>query len=207
MPEDLSRRFPQDKASSAILREITGRTEWLTFSDTILMFQQIVEDNSDARYFQWTIFLLTAIHLQNKLFEFGLPLRGVIHFGKYLVKETTFAGRAIVEAYRVAQSLDLAGCGVTREAIGDISTTLSSGQELKTDPVFGPMLVSYLSPVKQGQPIKMHFVNHLGNKKMLDIRQYVLQSFWKHGKDITPEAESKVNNTELFFRFLVSRPG
>jgi hypothetical protein len=149
------------------------------------------------------LFLITAAHLLNKLFEFGLPLRGVIHFGNYLVKETTFAGRAIVEAYKRAQNMDLSGCSVTEEAVGDMKATDSEG-EFTTH--FGSMLVSYLCPVKQGEPVKMHLLNHLGNRKILDMRQYVLQSFWKHGKDISPGADSKASNTEQFLRFWLVAP-
>jgi hypothetical protein len=35
-----------------------------------------------------------------------------------------------------------------------------------------------------------------------DIRQLVLESFWAHHKDIPISAGPKINNTELFLRYL-----
>jgi hypothetical protein len=35
-----------------------------------------------------------------------------------------------------------------------------------------------------------------------DIKQAVAECFWKHKKDMDPEAVEKMENTELFFRFL-----
>jgi hypothetical protein len=38
-----------------------------------------------------------------------------------------------------------------------------------------------------------------------DIRKIVLNSFWKHNKDIDLSAQSKAVNTEMFLRYLLER--
>jgi hypothetical protein len=185
--------------------KIVGGIQWLVFSDTILMLMKWDKKN----IYEWTVFNMAASTLCQHMFEFGLPLRGAIRTGKYLLSKSCFAGRTIVEAYRAETSLNLAACVVDEEVVNLINSEFSG--DIEVGEIVNSMMVKYMTPLSDDQYKKLLLLNYMipdrfkPNPIDADIRQMVLNSFWAHNKDITPSAEIKAQNTENFFRYLQNR--
>jgi hypothetical protein len=182
-------------------KKTLAEIQWLVFSDTILMVKEW--DRKSLR--EWAVFTAAASKLCRHMFEFGLPLRGAIKIGKYLISKSCFAGKPIVDAYRAETSLDLAACCVDQEIMESVG---KAARKLKAEKALDEMVVSYLTPLKEGRYQKMALLNYLiGDNKASkpvtsNLQQFVLNSFWAHNKDITLSAERKAKNTENFFRYL-----
>ena len=182
------------------LKEVVDSIQWLVFSDTILMAMEWDE----ASTHKWAVFTAAALELCRQMFDFGLPLRGAIKNGKYLVSKSCFAGRAIVDAYHAETTLNLAGCTIDERIIEIVKGRLSP-ELIET------VAVGYMAPLTDGQYKKMFLLNYLlphgdlPKPNAVDIPQMVLNSFWAHRKDITESAEIKARNTERFLRFLAHR--
>jgi hypothetical protein len=189
-----------DPEKKDTIKGSVDRIQWLVFSDTILMAMSWDEPNK----IDFCVFVLAAVKLCRHMFDFGLPLRGAIKNGRYLVSKSCFAGRVIVDAYNVETSLNLAGCAINE----DLLETMK--EKVNPEWIERPV-VRYMTPLTNGQPKKMSLLNYLVDDHVtpkpnaFDIPQLVLNSFWAHGKDITPSAETKAKNTESFLRFLLHR--
>lgn len=88
------------------MEEAIQRTKWLVVSDSILIFLPCER----IELYDWIAFHVVAIHFLTGMFLFGLPLRGTITIGEFLIYGSCYAGRAIVNAYNLASRLMLAGC-------------------------------------------------------------------------------------------------
>jgi len=170
------------------LKELIDGIQWLVFSDTILMAMAWDEQS----VFPWTAFSLAAIQLCRHMFDFGLPLRGAIKTGKYLISQSCFAGRVIVEAYRTETSLNLAACSIDETLVEMMKKKVKDPNWIES------LVVGYMTPLANGQHKKMYLLNYLlpdgvSPKKpnAVDIPQLVLNSFWAHG------GLSKVSITQI----------
>lgn len=183
-------------------KEVLKSIQWLVFSDTILMLMKW----DRASFREWMVFTAAAIKLCRHMFDFGLPLRGAIKTGSYLVSKSCFAGRAIVDAYRAETSLDLAACSVDGEIINIVQTLTI--KESDYEEILNLFVVKYMTPLKDGHYKKMSLLNYLipDNEELTlpdtDVQQLILNSFWEHNKDISSSAEYKAKNTANFFRYL-----
>jgi hypothetical protein len=85
----------------------------LVVSDSILL-RSAYDENCDLRKraSQAASFVMAADVLQRKMFEFGLPLRGAIAFGDFIVRGYVFAGKPIIDAYKLGHGLQLAACAI-----------------------------------------------------------------------------------------------
>jgi hypothetical protein len=109
--EALKRHFRWVLGNSSIEenRRLEGsiqRTKWLMVSDSILIFLPC----ETIEFYDWIAFHVVAIHFLSGMFLFGLPLRGAITIGEFMIYKSCYAGRAIVNAYNAASRLMLAGC-------------------------------------------------------------------------------------------------
>src|SRR5579859_6290603 len=90
-------------------------TNYLAFSDSILVYtnysKEIISQKSQAG-----LFAAGCAGLCVSLFEEGLPARGAIARGEFFVEQTSFAGKAIVEAYEFANAIEMAGCVIVPTA-------------------------------------------------------------------------------------------
>ena len=133
------------------------------------------------------------------MFDYGLPLRGAITNGYFVVQDTCFAGRTIIEAYRLAHSLDLSAVVLSRSAGEDLVAAYSeSGHG------FHHFCFEYLIPLKAGESLRLFGLSPTPCRMPLEgeLRQLISESFWQHKKDVAPEVMTKINNTEMFFRFV-----
>ena len=209
---NISRNY---KAVKKLLNEI----KFLVFSDTILLTSTYVKnDDLDRKIDKWALFLVASLHLNRWMFEYGLPLRGVITIGNFLIKEHCFAGKPIVDAYKMCHDLDLAACVMTDNAYQEVTNLINSSERKKIKKLLNDSIVKYLIPRKGGKEEKLPTLNLLtfrglkpkskksnvkSKDNKTDVRQFIFNSFWKHNKDIKQEALSKVMNTEQYLRFII----
>lgn len=163
----------------------------LVFSDTILLsldFSRFRLDGySDIEL--WILFLESCISLYNDMFKKGLPLRGAIDFGKYVINGNSFAGIPIVNAYKLSNKLDMSVCVLTKDAAHKLNETFSG------------FAIEYLIPTKDREE-KLFTLGANPCDQNKDIREQVLSSFWKHNKDIPLSVKSKVDNTVQWLTYL-----
>lgn len=202
-----------------IVKKLLNEIKFLVFSDTILLTSTYVKnDDLDRKIDKWALFLVASLHLNRWMFEYGLPLRGVITIGNFLIKEHCFAGKPIVDAYKMCHDLDLAACVMTDNAYQEVTNLINSSKRKKIKKLLNASIVEYLIPRKGGKEEKLPTLNLLtfrglkpkskkSNVKSKDnkigIRQFVFNSFWEHNKDIPQEALNKVANTEQYLRYII----
>ena len=168
----------------------------LLFSDTLLVTMPAGEEVDNDSAIRLAIFSMACKGLQYKLFRCGLPVRGAIDYGKFYVKDMCFAGRPFINAYELANRLELAACVLSDIASKQFRSISINAPEIDT------FVAKYLVPMKDGEhhfQVMKTSISDIG----IDIRQYVMKSFWSHRKDISVEVQTKVANTEQWLRFLV----
>jgi hypothetical protein len=211
---------------SDILKDLAwqvDRVVFLVVSDSILLrsaYDKSLDPSKQPA--QAAKFLETALVLERVMFEGGLPLRGAIAFGDFIFHGNVFAGKPIIEAYELGQCLDLAVCVLHKTAEDELQKLVKSAPG-SWDGILdegiqnnSTHLVRYLVPIqkvetepKQRLCLNLAWPRLLVGCKPLkerpDLRQYVLEQFWAHNKQVGPDEIRKVDNTERFFRFIQSR--
>ncbi len=176
----------------------------LVFSDTILLTLETSDGDDGQAPMRVGIFLIACSVLWHKMFSFGLPVRGVIHRGSFVMQKGCFAGRSIIEAYRRTAQLNCSASAVTPEFVKWACKDIISK---KGNALERGWILPYSIPLRSGQYEKGHILNlsfgH-SNEPIFegDIRQLVHESFFKHGKDLEPGVDVKMDNTERLLRFV-----
>ncbi len=186
----------------AQLNAIVSDLKTVVFSDTLLLTLRCDKNLLDTDvYARWIIFTHATALLQRKMFDNGLPIRGAIAFGEYLVDDALFAGRPIVDAYKAGKNVDAAIVCL------DKSTEIIHKKHL---PEPGNHLVrEYLLPRKDGTTVRGFAIDFtkvgdaMDKSLTGDVRKLVATSFAGKGKIITPAVHQKLTNTEMFLRFLL----
>jgi len=129
--------------------------KWFVISDTILITFNTSKYSKEEMCFSWTIFLAACTMLQIKMFQEGLPLRGVINYGKYIVKNNFFAGRPIIEAYKISKDLDFAACVLTLKAIKIFFKDKNILEQSKGIRLILNPFLNYFVPKKGNKKIRM----------------------------------------------------
>lgn len=197
--KDLALRFSgalSELKTEEIEQALKESMKWLIFSDTVLLTMPVEDLCSES----WLIFLSACLQLKKKMFQAGLPLRGVITYGKFYIEDTCFAGKTIVEAYQLCNKLDIAACVFTKNAQELVDRIDKDNSKYK---LFNNFIYRYLIPTKDGDEYyytlaaQTYDINHDRN-----IREQVLSSFWAHNKDIPISTQKLVSNTEQWLCFL-----
>lgn len=193
--------------------------QWLVFSDTILITISLPQpENTPTSLQRWVKFLVASGFLQRHMFEFGLPLRGAITTGKFIVRGNCFAGRPIMDGYQLSQNIDLAATIFSPSAYKQLFQLLQNIEQLigeakphsdfKTLRRFIESITpEYLVPFETMPEERRMTLDFLafpttGQKPTPDVAQFVFEAFWKHNKDIPSHASTKARNTEQYLRFL-----
>lgn len=166
-------------------------TKYLAFSDSILVYTNYSENEASQKN-QAGLFIAGCAGLCGDLFEEGLPARGAIAKGEFFIEQTSFAGKAIVEAYEFANAMEFSGCVIVPTAETEFAGI--------SDPL--NLLFSYPVPLKGNQKQNLLTLNlcfGLLVKDSDDSRQFTIKQFSRHNKNIGPEVIGKVNNTVHFF--------
>jgi hypothetical protein len=188
-----------EKAVDSIINSI----KWLAFSDTILLTLEFEKNRGDNFILlSWMSFFLSCIELQCTFFRIGLPLRGAIDYGKYVVKENFFAGKPIVNCYRSCNKLELAACVLCEEATKQIDL-FDESKSLNFDfSVKNNFITEYLVQLKSEEKRMFLLCARTYDQHGPELRSQVLRSFSKNNKDIPYSAQQKVLNTEQWLHFL-----
>jgi hypothetical protein len=179
------------KAADYVEKELkfSPTTNYLAFSDSILIYTSYSEDVSH-RKMQAGLFAAGCAGLCGELFEAGLPARGAIAKGEFFIEQTSFAGKAIVEAYEFANSLEFTGCVIVPTAEIEFAGI--------SDPL--NLLFPYPVPLKGNQKQNLLTLN-LCSLLVINSdnsRQFTIEQFSRHNKNICPETVGKINNTVSF---------
>lgn len=175
-------------------KQIFDEIRPLIFSDTILLSVQYPKtetlQNASVAHFSALAQIIFV-----KMFLAGLPMRGVILDGDFIIKDYCFAGTSIVKAYKLCQQLDFAGLVFQPE--GALSPTKAIPLKLSE-----PNCISYLCPLKNRLEKKLtllnwlYYLNPTEYKNMqADVEGFVHRSFWAHNKDCALETDEKLANT------------
>lgn len=182
-----------------------SKTNWVSFSDTILVTLSVDESEaSKHQIFQWTAFLYMCAVLHKHLFEIGLPARGAIEYGKFVVKDSFFAGQSIVDAYKLGSKIEIATCAVSNQAYQRYLQLIAKVDPTAIDPNL--LILEYLVQVKN-EPEQLIPTLIWKADDEADLRSFVLKSFMAHEKDLPLAAKSKALNTEHWLEFIrLNRP-
>lgn len=187
------------------IKEVESSLNHLVFSDTIVLSIEYPE-NASADWIKTALnyFVAVSAELYLEMFKEGLPMRGAIVEGNFLVRQHCFAGQAIVDAYKLCASLDFSGIVIHPK----MNTRL---QEIYAGWPINLFFVDYLSPMNNSSEAKLLHINwpdSMSKEELLALRQdvesFVFRSFWSHNKDISRSANSKAENTiKLIRRFSI----
>jgi len=184
---------------------IIAGMNWLVFSDTVLLTLPLNDSDPRLRYFEFTTFFMACIGLQGALFMAGLPARGAIDFGKFFVKGTCFAGRTIVNAYRLSETLEIAACVLTDASATELRRTCEDYKADAIDDILGTLVLEYLIPTKMEERHMLTLMAHTYDLETPNIHRSTMSAFWGNNKDLPVLARQKVTNTEQWLEFLESR--
>jgi hypothetical protein len=189
---------------------IEDAMDWLVFSDTILVcFELPKVDKEKSNYDELirhvltsTTFFVTCHFLLSEFFNEGLSVRGGITTGEYYINSQNgvFAGKSIIESFRLAASQDWSGCAVDQKCLDALAGVFPLDKS-----AFSQLIVPYKIPVKNGCRAQGMAVTWFPSKMNDHPRRAVIRSFQAHGKVITEAVFSKITNTELFIEYLLER--
>lgn len=177
----------------------------VVFSDSILAYTGLPESDRE-RHAQVAVFNEFCSSLVSGLFWAGLPVRGAWAFGDYFVENDKMthgiyvAGAPIIEAYELANCIDLSACVIAQSAEKVLAGMLIL--ESPSEPPIG--YARHRVPLKGKQNQEMFLLDHYrtGLRYHPDrkiTRQILIDKFGEHKKAITENVLPKINNTLEFF--------
>jgi hypothetical protein len=183
------------------LEEDLDAVRWLIFSDTIFLTLPYTcerpENDRRANAWRWVLLLIHAHILHEHLFDQGLPVRGAISCGEYYVSENCFVGQPIVEAYQFASAINLSAVVVAPSPAAQMDSVAQTDYPMSVR----AFTRDYLTPLRDGREERLRAVGIQRSLLVDDVGQYVYDSFARYGKDVSLAVQSKLQNTENFFRF------
>ena len=183
------------------VKNIQQEIKSLVVSDTILLALPLDDffDNDKEVFEKWLIFTSQVSCLLRTSFDEGLPLRGILDYGSYMMTSNCWAGKPFIDAYSLAGDLQISGCALAPGAETVFRDILAKNKYTSKIKVF----FRHLTPLKKGED-KFLLINWLDQKKTpADIRQYVINSFYAHHKDVSKDVIDKINNTEISLRHAI----
>jgi len=190
-------------------KEILPKINWLVFSDTIVITLQ----SDTLNIPEHIAVLMTAKELMFQMCNYGLPLRGALHYGDFLLVDHSMAGRGIVETIRRTVGLNFSGCVLTQE----MKARTDALEAQSNDPHFSQALkgwflcdynVPFSNDKRERLTCLMWFDANSASRTFEagDIRNFVHNKFWAHGKDLPDSrAVEKLEETERFIRYCHAR--
>ncbi|WP_146059763.1 hypothetical protein [Nitrosomonas ureae] len=115
---------------------------------------------------------MAASKLMMHMFYIGLPLRGVIHEGEFIIQHHCLTSKAVVDSYRLCEKLNFSGLVCSHEF------AFHFRNELRNTPITQVFLFEYLTPLKNNDEDKLLNVNWvLYTEFDHDIEDMVLYKF------------------------------
>lgn len=196
-----------------LLRSLTNGIQAKLISDSILLVLPTQKDDLEKgplkllpepqglfiMYFIFTTYVSVLLKLT---FEKGLPLRGAIDFGDFFLEGNCFAGKPIIDCYRLGSRLDFSGCVMTTSCRDRLLQLLTEKNDFNLE--LSDFGYDYHCPCKNQSYEPLFLIRWLYNTvlQITDLRQYVYEAFKEHNKDIGVGVYDKMVNTELTLRFI-----
>jgi hypothetical protein len=173
--------------------------EKIIISDTIVICMPFEDEKNNDDVFKTLIiasFLSYIEKLLKILCDKGLPVRGSIDYGQFYATKRSIAGRPFLDAFNLSEQLEFVGCAITDKAFEKICPS-------QEDTRYSKKIFKYLAPMKGAQNKRLYLLNwfHLPNN---DIRQYLVDCFHSHSKDVPIRVYQKIDNTEIILRYAES---
>ncbi len=195
-------------------RCMLDKIQWIIFSDSILISMPMNPDlDTLSQTNLYLAFSTVCATLLNQTFLAGFPIRGGISLGEFFVEDRCFAGRPIINAYRVAQELEMSGCVLDESAdafVSDLRRELVQNQHVEALARLDQTTILYLAPTKQGEDERFRAINWVtlnspGWQPLCDnVRDTTMRAFLMHNKIAVPSVHGKINNTEMFIRHVLT---
>ncbi len=195
---------------------LINQTQWIIFSDTIVFTIESVKSPED-NHFRCIVAFTTTKHLMTQMFNYGLPLRGALHFGQYNVIESSMAGTGIIESIESGQHLNASVCVLTQKLVDQWLSFNDEKDSVFLDEVSIEYKILNRENKREKQKCLMWFGKDDEDKKMQsdEIKNilkedkyglYVRNAFWKHNKTVSDsKTKRKLKETERFIRYCVSK--
>jgi hypothetical protein len=207
IPKMVWAKFDPDNSAPQEKKDlVTSRLRWLIFSDTIFVAMPI--DDPDELKFNLFFFTLLAAFINRRMFEIGLPLRGAVHIGDVIISKRCFAGKAIVDAHRLGQKVQIAGTVISEQANAFIfnAGSMISNLIIECDVPTGTKRLLKILWCNSSRKMKTlcWFYLQLGPNDRFnipsDLNRFIIDKFTAHGKKLSSNKERiKVSNTEKLF--------
>lgn len=208
----------------------------MVFSDTIILYQTASSDPKGHIFSIGPSLIDVSALLLRLAFEKGLPLRGAISYGEYVVSDRYFLGLPIIEAYKMEKMCKWSGAILCDSAVQMMNTQPSSqiinyrGIEnfcLDSQPFTRELIVKYPLSIKIGEKEEIREFYSLRWDDLLIIRQYlqstiprlnsfqdpmhiinrVQDQFSFHNKEVNDEkVKQKMENTIQFLLYCRDLP-
>jgi len=191
--------------SNARVMELLDSIRYRVISDSILLVCEIPEDKRSLEKFYWSIFLLYVLFLLQKSFKSGLPLRGAIDYGEFFIDSNCFAGKPIINCYRLSNRMEFSGCVLTSDCGKILRACLDSTGNEDIKVIVDRYVLSYLVPLKDEEVRLWTVVWTIGGGVIGDVRQYITKGFQAHNKDVHRNVYPKIENTEIMVRCFMER--
>lgn len=161
-------------ANEMLIKKLLHQMKWFIFSDTIIQVSTFKKDERPgSKYNKWLTFLIASLTLNYRMLKSGLPLRGAITTGNFLFRKLCFAGKPIIEAYELANSLNLSACVITEEAYNKVATLVNSSGYEKTKELFQALIIKYQIPKKKkDEGANIHFLWKILKKGWIGLRNF-----------------------------------
>jgi hypothetical protein len=172
----------------------------MVISDSIIIAKPMPKTFSEDwgfTYLTW-VFGKYCESLLDFAFENGLPLRGAIDYGEYYLNRNCFAGKPIIDCYRMSHMLNFSGCILT-PTLSDRYHSIKNKETLR---YYSENLgFPYLCPLKDNKNQRFFTICWCEKVTQInDLREYVFKSFSKHYKDVSGSTITKLDETELWLR-------
>ena len=179
-----------EKEFQSEAKPIVEKIVYLVISDSILLTLEADKSVEGDYKFSQFLFLVYCARLSKDLFIYGLPVRGAIEYGEYvLVENQTLVGTPIVDAYQSATDLDLSACQVSN-SVEDLVASLENVVYLK-----------YNTPLTTGEEKELVLLmpfsladdekDEFTLTKITDLEQFIMRSFSAHSKMVNKESQRK----------------
>lgn len=197
--EFTQKTLPQITSFDPVQKFDYSLINFISFSDSILIsidLRSISEKEMSNSLF---VYLLYCSFITRMMHENGLPVRGAIDYGEYIMVNNFIAGLPIIESFKLGNRVEMEGVVLTGAAADNIIEGCKNCG-FGIHHLISPYLVSMKDDIEE----KLYVLTPSPCTTPIvgDLRQYVLASFWKHHKDIPQAVRNKVDNTEQYLRFL-----
>jgi hypothetical protein len=195
-------------------QRLLDKIQWIIFSDSILISMPMSPGlDTLSQTNLYLVFSTVCASLLNQTFTAGFPIRGGISIGEFFIEDRCFAGRPIINAYRVAQDLEMSGCVLDESAdtfVSDLRRQLVQNQHTEALSKLDQTTILYIAPTKVGEDERFRAINWVTldspGFQAIDenVRDATLKAFLMHNKIAVPSVQGKIVNTEMFIRHVLT---